>query len=226
MSVFNAKRSVESPSRMDIDKAADMAIDVEEGSKGLNDGEGNGIGFKKHKFCQKNDGKGWKCRKEVEEGYSFCKHHLTLIRSYGSNNNNSNGSKSSSSKKPLASRATALAGTCDARAKAKKSSASNPHEYYYYTGFGPWWGRKRDNIAMEEITKNIAGNNISTTSSTPNNSPPSPKVDNENHFDYVDYHEEGKDESIRRKRMRKPMKARSLTSLFAATKPQENKNGA
>lgn len=226
MSVFNTKRSVESPSRMDIDKAADMAIDVEEGSKGLNDGEGNGIGFKKHKICQKNDGKGWKCRKEVEEGYSFCKHHLTLIRSYGSNNNNSNGSKSSSSKKPLAARATALAEIRDAREKAKKSSASNPHEYYYYTGFGPWWGRKRDNIAMEEITKNIAGDNGAATSSTPNNNPPSPKVDNENQIDYVDYHEEDKDGSIRRKRMRKPVKARSLTSLFAAAKRQENKNGA
>lgn len=200
---------------MDIDKAADMAIDVEEGSIRLNDGEGNGIGFEKHKICQKNDGKGWKCRKEVEEGYSFCKHHLTLIRSYGSNNNNSNGSKSSSSKKPLA-----------ARAKAKKSSALNPHEYYYYTGFGPWWGRKRDNKAMEEITENIAGDNVATTSSAPNNNPLSPKVAKENQFDYVDYHEEDKDGSIRRKRMRKPVKARSLTSLFAAAKHQENKNGA
>ncbi|XP_040369792.1 uncharacterized protein LOC121051475 isoform X1 [Rosa chinensis] len=95
---IGATKSVALPSRMDIDK---VIMDVEEDSKGL--GEGNEIGLKKQKICKKNDGKGWKCRKEVKEGYSFCNHHITLIRSYhntGSNNATSNANKSFSFKKP------------------------------------------------------------------------------------------------------------------------------
>ncbi|XP_062001551.1 uncharacterized protein LOC133718698 isoform X1 [Rosa rugosa] len=207
---IGATESVALPSRMNIDK---VIIDVEEDSKGF--GEGNEIGLKKQKICKKNDGKGWKCRKEVKEGYSFCNHHITLIRSYhntGSNNATSNANKSFSFKKPKVTTREAP------EAKAKKGSSSKSNDYIYYSLFSPWWNQNRRTIVEEQTAKNIAVENGATTSSTsvatPNQDPPSPKAGNQNQSSYVDVNEGNDDGSnkCRRKRMRKPMKAVLISS--------------
>ncbi|GLT62460.1 hypothetical protein SLA2020_350990 [Shorea laevis] len=73
---------------------------------------------------------------------------------FGFQNTNNNNNNITSSTSPsfrrapaAAAAAAAAAGARRARARAanskKGSSSSNPYEFYYYSGFGPLWGRKR-----------------------------------------------------------------------------------
>ncbi|KAK9910349.1 hypothetical protein M0R45_034315 [Rubus argutus] len=215
-----AVESVASP--MDIDKAEWAAVhaDIDNVDKGI-------------LRCQKNDGRSWQCKKEAKEGFLFCEHHIR--RSYNCNNNvTSNGnipSDSLLSKKTMAAPAKALSGTRRARPKAvrKGASSANPYEYYYYSGFGPKWGRKRgkkdEEEEEEEETKiEAAAENDGTSSSTstenidPQPSPPH-NVDNGDQLDYMeddfeDEDEDGSGEEGGRRRMRRPVKARSLMSII------------
>ncbi|KAL0008366.1 hypothetical protein SO802_009868 [Lithocarpus litseifolius] len=187
--------------------------------------------------CQKTDGKGWQCRNEAKEGQSLCDHHLNLLRSYNTGNSNSSLSFRKSSAAAAAA-AAAAAGARRARARAAKkgsSSASNPYEFYYYSGFGPLWGRKRGDrsggggedgtktthqeaaakvVVVENVNNNNNNNNnsvsVATQSSTPSSSS---QFDNEE-FDYVDDDDEDDGGDSGKKRMRKPVKARSLKSLM------------
>ncbi|XP_075646308.1 uncharacterized protein LOC142617365 [Castanea sativa] len=194
--------------------------------------------------CQKTDGKGWQCRNEAKEGQSLCEHHLNLLRSYNTSNSNSSISFRKSSAAAAAA-AAAAAGARRARARAAKkgsSSASNPYEFYYYSGFGPLWGRKRGDrsgggggedgtksthqeatakvaVAVAVAGENVNNNNnnnsnnsvsVATPSSTPSSSS---QFDNEE-FDYVDDDDEDDGGDSGKKRMRKPVKARSLKSLM------------
>ncbi|GMI85914.1 MATERNAL EFFECT EMBRYO ARREST 46, EMBRYO SAC DEVELOPMENT ARREST 8 [Hibiscus trionum] len=99
------------------------------------------------------------------------------------------------------------------------SSASNPYEFYYYSGFGPSWGKKRrgggkvkgiNKNHMEPKEVEINGSVITAQ----NNSALSysSQIDDNEEFDYVDEGEEEEDSG--KKRMRKPIKARSLKSLM------------
>lgn len=219
---LNTKRSVASP--MDIDKAEWAAVhaDIDNVDKGI-------------LRCQKNDGRSWQCKKEAKEGFLFCEHHIR--RSYNCNNNvTSNGnipSDSLLSKKASAAPAApakAISGTRRARPKAvrKGASSANPYEYYYYSGFGPKWGRKRgkkDEEEEEEEAKiEAAAENDGTSSSTstenidPQPSPPH-NIDNGDQLDYMeddfeDEDEDGSGEEGGRRRMRRPVKARSLMSII------------
>ncbi|GMI98418.1 MATERNAL EFFECT EMBRYO ARREST 46, EMBRYO SAC DEVELOPMENT ARREST 8 [Hibiscus trionum] len=120
------------------------------------------------------------------------------------------------------------AGNRRGRARAAKkgsAAASNPYEFYYYSGFGPSWGRRRGG----EMRKNMiiegkdVENNSSAVSTQNNNTTPSSssQFDNNEGFDYVDDEddddEEEEEENVSsggKKRMRKPIKARSLKSLM------------
>ncbi|KAK8565789.1 hypothetical protein V6N12_059341 [Hibiscus sabdariffa] len=123
------------------------------------------------------------------------------------------------------------AGNRRGRARAGKkgpSAALNPYEFYYYSGFGPSWGRRRG--GNSEMRKNIivegkdVENNISAVTTQNNNttsSASSSQFDNNEEFDHVndeDYDDVDEDEenvdSGGKKRMRKPVKARSLKSLM------------
>ncbi|KAI4355109.1 hypothetical protein L6164_003913 [Bauhinia variegata] len=191
--------------------------------------EQNGIAFdkgeEKPSHCQKTDGKGWQCKNQAKDGQSFCEHHLSLLRSYNSGSyNNNNPSK----KAVVAAAAAAAAGVRRARARAaKKSTSSNPYEFYYYSGFGPLWGKRRgdrngegtkneskilENSTITD-TKATAATNVSpsATASTPSSSS---QIEHEG-FDYVDDDEEDDTNGdSSKKRMRKPVKARSLKSLM------------
>ncbi|KAF5451643.1 hypothetical protein F2P56_026733 [Juglans regia] len=178
--------------------------------------------------CQKTDGKGWQCRNEAKEGQSFCDHHLSLLRSY----NNTIGSL-----RRVPAEAAAVAGAPRARGRAgKKGSSSNPYEFYYYSGFGPLWGRKRGDRrsggnkrnmeAAKLVDNNGAATNITTATTTAQrdhqNTPSSSQFDNGGDFDYMDEEDDDdhEDEDAAanndsgKKRMRKPVKARSLKSLM------------
>ncbi|KAL4361490.1 hypothetical protein GQ457_04G031260 [Hibiscus cannabinus] len=112
-----------------------------------------------------------------------------------------------------------------ARAGKKGPSALNPYEFYYYSGFGPSWGRRRG--GSSEMRKNIIVEgkdveNYSSAVTTQNNNTTSSlssssQFDNNEEFDYVDDDDDEDDENVDsggKKRMRKPVKARSLKSLM------------
>lgn len=178
-------------------------------------------------LCQKNDGKGWQCKREAKEGYSFCEHHLALLRSYNNTGNNNYDSNTSSKSKLVAMEGNGPRRTRGRSAASKKGSApTNPYEFYYYSGFGPLWGRKRGERA--EIKAAAADTAAATTAAETSSgqSTPSPSsnttmrtsalIDNEE-FDYVDDEDEDDDVGSGdsgKKRMRKPVKARSLKSLM------------
>ncbi|XVE77170.1 hypothetical protein DITRI_Ditri13aG0040200 [Diplodiscus trichospermus] len=110
--------------------------------------------------------------------------------------------------------------------KGSSSTASNPYEFYYYSGFGPLWGKRRGAAAAAgEMSKNIneakeVENNSSaiTTQHKTTSSSSSSQIDNNEEFDYVDDEEDDDEDDENgdsgKKRMRKPIKARSLKSLM------------
>ncbi|XWS35812.1 hypothetical protein CRYUN_Cryun20dG0028200 [Craigia yunnanensis] len=119
-----------------------------------------------------------------------------------------------------------LTGSRRGRVRAAKkglSSASNPYEFYYYSGFGPLWGKRRGGSDKPgEISKNTIEakeieNNSSAITTVHNTTPSSSsQIDNNEEFDYVDDEEDEDEENVDsgKKRMRKPIKARSLKSLM------------
>lgn len=182
----------------------------------------NGIGKTHH--CQKNDGKGWQCKKKAKLGYNYCDHHLSLLRSYNSNGGNI--APSSSKKSP------ALSGGASRRtrpgnsrpAAGKKNGSSNPYEFYYYSGFGPKWGRKRgerdgstaNRVQIKAVEENNSGS--SARSSPLSSSTTASPIDNDQFVDFVDDDDDDENDVASgdsgKKRMRKPVKARSLKSLM------------
>ncbi|XP_022769719.1 protein ecdysoneless homolog [Durio zibethinus] len=158
-----------------------------------------------------------------------------LLKSCNNNNNSSDsGNNPSSLTIKKAEKNNQLIGSRRGRARATKkgsSSASNPNEFYYYSGFGPSWRKRRGGSdRVGEISKNIIEakevENNSSAITTQNNTTPSSssQIDNNEEFDYVDDEddedddddddEDDENEDSGRKRMRKPIKARSLKSLM------------
>lgn len=159
-------------------------------------------------LCCKTDGKSWQCRREASKGNSLCEHHLSLVKSY----NNLAHHATKKSVKP--------AGETPRRTRAKKSStsssSSNPYEFYYYSGFGPRWGKKRG-----ETCKNNGCSMPKILGDEHEIEPPRLAQIGDEDFDYAEYEDEDEeddeDEKNRdngKKRVRKPIKARSLKSLM------------
>ncbi|KAI3800541.1 hypothetical protein L1987_28632 [Smallanthus sonchifolius] len=109
--------------------------------------------------------------------------------------------------------------------RAKKRPASNPHEFYYYSGFGPSWGKKRGTTTTISVGSNSnTGHRTSSLSGDMDVQkergnrfePDTSKVE----LDYLDDEDEeddreiGKVGIIGKKRGRKPIKERSLKSLM------------
>ncbi|KAM1125423.1 hypothetical protein ACFX2B_040225 [Malus domestica] len=184
--------------------------------------------------CQQNDGRGWHCKKKAKQGESFCNHHLSLLRSncivkangngYCRDNGNNHNISSKKAAAALSGAVQLKMGGGGGRKKVKKESAPNPYEFYYYSGFGPWRSRKRGADKEKEETK--AEGEIATATSFPpphphesaHRSPSSPIANGE--FDYNDEDDDDDDDELdgsgvtSRKRMRKPVKERSLKSLM------------
>ncbi|KAL9396936.1 hypothetical protein Peur_011189 [Populus x canadensis] len=174
------------------------------------------------KKCNKTDGKGWHCKNETRNGLTMCDHHhhLTSLKSSSCNNGNINGS-AIATKKP--DKGTCITGARRGRAKSAKkgsSSNSNPYEFYYYSGFGPLWGKRRgDRDAVNKNEDKDVDNGTIIDSMTQNTTPfsSSSPIENNRQFDHVEGEEEEDDdeeEDSGKKRMRKPVKARSLKSFM------------
>lgn len=192
-------------------------------------------------MCCKTDGKSWQCRKEAAKDNSLCEHHLAQARSYNSSSNQ--GSRKTGKQVAAAAVAEGEAHppmqqpprpsspplpTRRPRQK-KAATSSNPYEFYYYSGFGPRWGKKRG-----EASSNDGGGN-SITSNVPKNpeheheiepEPPSPTLavspldDEEEYDDFIEYEDDEEDDHEEtkgngKKRGRKPIKAMSLQRLLS-----------
>ncbi|KAL0459370.1 UNVERIFIED_CONTAM: hypothetical protein Slati_0564200 [Sesamum latifolium] len=168
-------------------------------------------------LCCKTDGKSWQCKREAAKGNSLCEHHLSLVKNYNSLAHHA--AKKSEKPAPPESRRRP-------RPKKASSSSSNPYEFYYYSGFGPRWGKKRGDQSTN--CKNN-GNCIvpKVVDDHEHEREVSRRVDdNGDEFDYVEYEdddeeedededdEERKGNGNEKKRMRKRIKARSLKSLM------------
>ncbi|GLT46580.1 hypothetical protein SLA2020_203240 [Shorea laevis] len=115
--------------------------------------------------------------------------------------------------------------------KGSSSANSNPYEFYYYSGFGPLWGKRRgergggggevskNDTKEVDDTKEIDEHNGTTNTHQNNTSSSSSSQINGNteEFDFMDDEDEEEyeeEDDGKRKRMRKPVKARSLKSLM------------
>ncbi|KAG8389181.1 hypothetical protein BUALT_Bualt02G0202300 [Buddleja alternifolia] len=148
-------------------------------------------------LCSKTDGKSWQCRREATKGNSLCEHHLSLMKNYTNNLPNSTTKKP---EKPLVFRPRPK--------RASTLASSNPHEFYYYSGFGPRWGKKRG--------ENSKNNGSTTPKSVEHEHELDPLILSriiDEDFDYDEDEEEENRENTK-KRARKPIKARSLKSLM------------
>lgn len=158
-------------------------------------------------YCLKTDGKGWQCRNEARHGHSLCDHHLSLLKSYSSSSSITHSVKKSDKAMAF------VAGSRRGRVRTSKkgSSSSNPYEFYYYSGFGPSWGKRRGDKVIEEKRCELKGDeSILVNDKTPSSS----QIDNEE-FDFVDDDDEEEENGDSgKKRTRKPVKARSLKSLM------------
>ncbi|KAI9110037.1 hypothetical protein K1719_019078 [Acacia pycnantha] len=232
-------------------KVEDMVVVHDNEAKVLDDIDEGRVVDETISFCQKTDGKNWHCKNEAKPGQSFCDHHLPLLRSYNNNNSVSyNSNNTSSSKKAAAAASSSAAGVRRGKARAAKRGSSsslatsNRYEFYYYSGFGPLWGKRRgdrhgegsnnnhrskneqqikgvDNSSITEAEEANEEATQKNTSSPSSLSSSSQMMDNEE-FDYgVDDDDEDEDDEEEeangdggKKRMRKPVKARSLKSLM------------
>lgn len=158
-------------------------------------------------MCCKTDGKSWQCRREAAEGNSLCEHHLSLIKSYSSVAHHA----AKKSVKPAV--------ETQRRTRAKKapaSSSSNPYEFYYYSGFGPRWGKRRGetrkNSNGSSMPKNLGDAKLEDQQAP---APAASYIANED-FEFLEYEDEDEEENRDngKKRVRKPIKARSLKSLL------------
>ena len=157
------------------------------------------------------------------------------------NNAYCHGSSTGGYKKPAAPAAAASGARSRAKPraagkKASSSSSTNPYEFYYYSGFGPLWSKRRGDRSGGEGGRNGGENSIvaesenvviaiapSTTddvAATNNNDTiqGGVVVGSCSEMDYVDIDDEEEDDGngdeSGKKRTRKPVKARSLKSLM------------
>ena len=83
-------------------------------------------------LCGKTDDEGWQCGRLVKNGETICDHHINELQNHAVGTSK----KSRAVNGPMA-------GTCSRPRQNKKRASTSPYEFYYYTGFGPSWGKKR-----------------------------------------------------------------------------------
>ncbi|KAL2575694.1 hypothetical protein GLYMA_16G034200v4 [Glycine max] len=189
--------------------------------------------------CQFHDDKGWPCKNEAGQGQSFCEQHLSY--SLLTPLHHTSSKKSQPSATGTRRGKTRGAAGKKAAAVAAAGASSNPYEFYYYSGFGPSWskrrgdrngggeGSKNNSVGVENSTmvesENVVGGgaddvvddingNVASVEVVPSVS----EMEHDGIIDYVDDDEEEEEEEVLddsgKKRMRKPVKARSLKSLM------------
>lgn len=177
-------------------------------------------------YCCKTDGKRWHCRSKAQTGNPLCEHHMIQMQRYSRTNTNgttTNRVKRNKSKRDRPSNKGRLSG--------EKSS-----EFYYYSGFGPLWGKSKRGRPSDEVKKQpdsseekldeekqvIIDEALITRGKSPAKVTEDNDGDNDNgcimfvddEFD-DDYNTDEDCNGVNGKtKNRKPIKARSLNSLF------------
>ncbi|KAL9303990.1 hypothetical protein ACSQ67_021253 [Phaseolus vulgaris] len=167
--------------------------------------------------CQGIDEKGWACKNEARQGQSFCEQHLSLslLASYTSK-------KSQGGTRRVKTRGAGK------KAAGTAAASSNPYEFYYYSGFGPSWGKRRGDRNGEGSKNNMVGSENSTMVESGGGGDDNvgggevggsvSEMENEGIIDYVEDDDDEEEVVVEddsgKKRMRKPVKARSLKSLM------------
>ncbi|XP_030548068.2 uncharacterized protein LOC115753558 isoform X2 [Rhodamnia argentea] len=189
--------------------------------------------------CNKTDGKRWQCKKDAVDGHYLCQHHLSQLKSYittaaadeEEEEDDSNAAYAGDSASRKLDKSSASTGRRGRPRGAKKNSSSSAavaaaaaassNQFYYYSGFGPSWGKRRSSGRAGDQPRRPEGRAGGSPQPTP------PRIGGEG-IDYVDYHMDDDDEEVEeeeddddddggdsgKKRMRKPVKARSLKSLM------------
>lgn len=152
-------------------------------------------------FCCRIVGEGnWVCGREAKEGHSYCEFHLAHLENYYN------------SGLPVSKKSAKLAKNRPAHRPKKTKSVSNPYKIYYYSDFGPRWGKGRGAEKSAELAKVADEPEIEEPSSSNSSQISSEK------FEYLDDDDEEEDDENmdrnRVKRGRKRIKARSLKSLM------------
>ncbi|KAL5727294.1 hypothetical protein ACHQM5_000507 [Ranunculus cassubicifolius] len=163
--------------------------------------------------CGKIDGKGWQCKNEAKQGEQLCEHHMIQLQSYQYKYNYS--SRKSTQGKP----SKTVVAANRKRNKGRVSSTS-PADFYFYAGFGPSWRKKRrgdensDQLKLEDME--IVEDDIEQVGSSSVVQLNDAYCD-DNHDDFIydfDSDDDEEEETNGKKRIRKPIKARSLKSLL------------
>ncbi|XP_071699486.1 uncharacterized protein [Rutidosis leptorrhynchoides] len=159
------------------------------------------------KLCGEMDENGWQCGRVVTKGTAMCELHLSKFQ---------NAEVWPTKKKCRRGLGGPVIGARPKRAK--KRPTANPHDYYYYSGFGPSWGKKRGDGPTVSSGVNINDMDIQEENGKrfePEMSETRP-IELDDDIDIND-DEKGKLEIFEKKkpkRMRKPVKERSLKSLM------------
>ncbi|MFS7932397.1 putative transcription factor interactor and regulator C3H-WRC/GRF family [Helianthus anomalus] len=193
---------------------------------GRDNGYEENLGFKEEggtseiqeeiKLCGMSDEKGWQCGSVVKNGNTMCDHHITKLQDqavWTTKKKSGPGSGVATGARPR---------------RPKKRPTTDPHEFYYYSGFGPSWGKKRgstcttlnvDNkaasVASNSNTSSISGDMDVQEEMGKRFEPDTSKVEPVALDNYLDDEDEEIEKVfIGKKRGRKPIKERSLKSLM------------
>ncbi|KAM0942018.1 putative transcription factor interactor and regulator C3H-WRC/GRF family [Dioscorea sansibarensis] len=148
-------------------------------------------------MCNKSDGKGWRCKKPVQPPHTLCHYHLAQLRSYNA-----------------AYRAPSTAGAVANHRRKPVTGGLTDHGgdfYYYYSGFGPWRGKRRNGEKVVDDDEDNDEDNDDDNEEEEDNDVNGVQVDGTDDGDEEDELEENKRKSgVCRKRGRRRIKARSL----------------
>ncbi|XP_076906802.1 uncharacterized protein LOC143563047 [Bidens hawaiensis] len=151
-------------------------------------------------LCDVRDEKGWQCGRMVKNDETMCVHHvIDHLQNHAVWTTKKEPRPVHESKAGSRSRQT------------KKRASTSPYEFYYYSGFGPTWGKKRGTTAGSGVS-NMDYNEPAKVAFDDNKIKETSVInDGMGICDDEDDKERGK---TGKKRGRKPMKARSLKSLM------------
>ncbi|RZC72679.1 hypothetical protein C5167_048162 [Papaver somniferum] len=187
------------------------------------------------------DGKRWHCRSKAQTGNPLCEHHMIQMERYSDHHYRQRKLANKGIVRPPKESRTSTVDTTTNRVKRSKSKRGRPSnkgklsggkssEFYYYPGFGPLWGKSKRGRPSDEVKKQpdseenldeekqvIIDEALITTHGI---SPVKVTEDNgcimfvDDEFD-DDYNTDEDCNGVNGKtKNRKPIKARSLNSLF------------
>nr|XP_043626736.1 uncharacterized protein LOC122598196 [Erigeron canadensis] len=162
-----------------------------------------GDGLEEMKLCGETDEQGWQCGSVVQNGYTMCEYHLSGLQTYEV----WNAKKKFGGSRPMPG--------CRSRRAKKRPNTNNPHDYYYYSGFGPSWGKKRGIMGTD--LDGIDDGDVDVEEQKGKRFEPEMRPVGLDYIDDDDDEYSNDDDEIgilRRKRERKPVKERSLKSLM------------